>query len=81
MSLLCFLMPLFSRPTNEEFEETTKDGGESMLQHFVAIESGSKEEASAFAYKKLKQLFAPFVLRRRKSDVLTQIIPPKVRDT
>ena len=83
MSLLCFLMPLFSQSKggDSSFDEDTKnDGGERMLQHFVSLESSdlSKDDASEAAYKKLKQLFAPFVLRRRKLDVLKQIMPEKV---
>mmetsp|Transcript_64570 Transcript_64570/g.76451 ORF Transcript_64570/g.76451 Transcript_64570/m.76451 type:complete len:634 (-) Transcript_64570:75-1976(-) len=64
MSLLCFLMPLFGGEDN--------DGGEEMIQHFV--EDGLDE-----GYQKLKQLLGPFVLRRRKVDVLHQLLPPKVR--
>ena len=83
MSLLCFLMPLFSRSKggfDYGEEETKNDGGESMLQHFVSLESNdlSKDDANEAAYKKLKQLFAPFVLRRRKVDALKQLLPPKV---
>jgi SWI/SNF-related matrix-associated actin-dependent regulator of chromatin subfamily A containing DEAD/H box 1 len=81
MALLCFLMPLFSRKTTNEFEEEETYKGESMLQHFVSLEgkNAAKEQVSSheFAYRKLKQLFAPFVLRRRKKDVLSQILPPK----
>lgn len=47
-----------------------------MLQHFVSLE-GQKGSSDEAAYRKLKQLFAPFVLRRKKSEVLQQIIPPK----
>ena len=83
MSLLCFLMPLFSRSKggfDYDEDETKNDGGESMLQHFVSLESNdlSKDDANEAAYKKLKQLFAPFVLRRRKDDALKQLLPPKV---
>ena len=46
-----------------------------MLEHFVSMEGGAD---SAEAYRKLKQLFAPFVLRRKKEDVL-QLLPPKNR--
>lgn len=48
-----------------------------MLQHFVSMQKGDDDHAAAYA--KLKQLFSPFVLRRRKADVLSQILPPKVR--
>jgi SWI/SNF-related matrix-associated actin-dependent regulator of chromatin subfamily A containing DEAD/H box 1 len=76
MSLLCFLMPLFSRKSCDEFDETQgHDGGESMLQYFVSIQKAGTNDVEA--YKKLKQLFSPFVLRRRKQDVLSQILPPK----
>lgn len=77
MSLLCFLMPLFSRKNSDEFDVSQgHDGGESMLQHFVSMQDGAENNDQA-AYKKLKQLFSPFVLRRRKQDVLSQILPPK----
>lgn len=46
-----------------------------MLEHFVSLEGGAD---SVEAYRKLKQLFAPFVLRRKKEDVL-QLLPPKIR--
>jgi SWI/SNF-related matrix-associated actin-dependent regulator of chromatin subfamily A containing DEAD/H box 1 len=75
MSLLCFLMPLFS---HSNFGESVNDGGESMLEHFVTLQ-GKHADGSEKAYKKLKQLFAPFVLRRKKEDVLSQILPPKIR--
>jgi SWI/SNF-related matrix-associated actin-dependent regulator of chromatin subfamily A containing DEAD/H box 1 len=75
MSLLCFLMPLFSRKNSDEFDDTQgHDGGESMLQYFVSIQEDNNDIE---AYRKLKQLFSPFVLRRRKVDVLSQILPPK----
>jgi SWI/SNF-related matrix-associated actin-dependent regulator of chromatin subfamily A containing DEAD/H box 1 len=68
-------MPLFSRKSSDEFDETQgHDGGESMLHYFVSIQEDNNDVE---AYKKLKQLFSPFVLRRRKEDVLSQILPPK----
>lgn len=78
-------MPLFSKSSGGGFdddEETKNDGGESMLQHFVSIEASdmSKDEANEAAYKKLKQLFAPFVLRRQKAQALKQLLPEKVRN-
>lgn len=75
LALLCFLMPLF-RKSNSFDDDDGHDGGESMLQHFISVkvDPGSSEED---AYRKLKQLFAPFVLRRRKQDVLDQVMPPK----
>jgi hypothetical protein len=85
MSLLCFLMPLFSKTKGGNGfdcdEETKNDGGASMLQHFVSLESSNistEGDANEAAYSNLKQLFAPFVLRRKKIDVLSQIMPPKV---
>lgn len=77
MSLLCFLMPLFSRKSTDSFDDTQgHDGGESMLQYFVSMQNGH-DSNDQVAYAKLKQLFSPFVLRRRKQDVLSQILPPK----
>jgi len=86
MSLLCFLMPLFDRKTKsskrkrgyDADEDDDNDGGERMLEYFVHLEGGSLH-GSAAAYRKLKQLFAPFVLRRKKEDVLGQLLPPKTR--
>jgi SWI/SNF-related matrix-associated actin-dependent regulator of chromatin subfamily A containing DEAD/H box 1 len=78
MSLLCFLMPLFSRRGSKlDDDDSNQDGGEGMLQHFVSLEKGATDDHTAYA--KLKQLFSPFVLRRRKKDVLSQVLPPKVR--
>jgi SWI/SNF-related matrix-associated actin-dependent regulator 1 of chromatin subfamily A len=82
MSLLCFLMPLFDSKTKsskgfDSDDEKGSDGGERMLEHFVHLEAADGGDAAA--YRKLKQLFAPFVLRRKKSDVLSQIMPPKTR--
>jgi SWI/SNF-related matrix-associated actin-dependent regulator 1 of chromatin subfamily A len=73
-------MPLF-KPTGAEWddEDTKKnDGGARMLEYFVSLEGGKSDEE---AYRKLKQLFAPFVLRRRKEDVLSQALPPKVNQS
>jgi SWI/SNF-related matrix-associated actin-dependent regulator 1 of chromatin subfamily A len=83
MALLCFLMPLFSRKNSHDFgDQKENDGGEAMLQHFVQLEGNARnndnQSLEATAYRKLKQLFAPFVLRRRKQDVLSQILPPKI---
>lgn len=77
MSLLCFLMRLFSRKT-QEFGDEGNDGGARMLQHFVSLDNRGNDDAEA--YRKLKELFAPFVLRRRKQDVLSQIMPPKTHE-
>lgn len=87
MSLLCFLMPLFDSKTKsskrkrgyDNDSDDDNDGGERMLEYFVHLEGGTGADADAKAYRKLKQLFAPFVLRRKKEDVLGQILPPKTR--
>jgi len=80
MSLLCFLMPLFSRKSDSSFDDSREnDGGEGMLEHFVSLEGAKGVSDEAEAYRKLKLLFAPFVLRRKKADVLSQIMPPKER--
>mmetsp|Transcript_30421 Transcript_30421/g.34677 ORF Transcript_30421/g.34677 Transcript_30421/m.34677 type:complete len:1240 (-) Transcript_30421:270-3989(-) len=81
MSLICFLMPLFRTKSSSSWEsedETKNDGGARMLEYFVSLEGGDIKSDRA-AYKKLKQLFAPFVLRRRKEDVLSQALPKKTR--
>ena len=78
MSLLCFLMPLFSRKSQEfGMGDEGNDGGARMLQHFVSMDNKSENDPDT--YRKIKELFAPFVLRRRKDDVLSQVIPPKTR--
>jgi SWI/SNF-related matrix-associated actin-dependent regulator 1 of chromatin subfamily A len=78
LNMLCFLMPLFSQGTKSFDDEGNESIGDRMLQHFVD-EKRQVEGDEESAYKKLKQLFAPFVLRRKKDDVLHQIIPPKER--
>lgn len=77
LNMLSFIMPLFSK-AGSPFEETD-NYTEQMLKHFVdeKAEQGDEE----MAYKKLKQLFAPFVLRRRKDDVIAQMLPKKERKT
>jgi len=78
LNMLSFIMPLFSR-AGQSFDE--KDNyAEQMLKHFVdeKLEEGDDQEN---AYKKLKQLFAPFVLRRKKADVISQLLPSKERRT
>jgi len=83
MSLLCFLMPLFSREASTFDEDDKNDGGARMLEYFVRLEASDKCANSTVskedAYRKLKQLLAPFVLRRRKDEVLGQWLPPKRR--
>jgi len=78
LNMLCFIMPLFSKGSDSLDEEGVDNVGDRMLQHFVDAEmakSGDEESA----YRKLKQLFAPFVLRRKKNDVIAQLLPPKER--
>jgi len=81
LNMLCFLMPLFSRAkAADSFDEESRDitASEEMLKHFVDQQSeGSGDDAAA--YRKLKHLFAPFVLRRKKAEVLAQLIPAKRR--
>lgn len=83
LNMLCFIMPLFSQGSGggaDSFDEenSTASVSERMLQHFVE-EKTMEQEDEGRAYKKLKQLFAPFVLRRKKSDVIAQLLPPKKR--
>eukprot|EP00557_Chaetoceros_sp_GSL56_P008894 CAMPEP_0176504702 /NCGR_PEP_ID=MMETSP0200_2-20121128/16084_1 /TAXON_ID=947934 /ORGANISM="Chaetoceros sp., Strain GSL56" /LENGTH=1147 /DNA_ID=CAMNT_0017904171 /DNA_START=49 /DNA_END=3492 /DNA_ORIENTATION=+ len=84
MSLLCFLMPLFSREASMFDEDGNNDGGAIMLEYFVRLEAIDKKQGNVHisqeeAYARLKQLLAPFVLRRRKDEVLGQWLPPKNR--
>jgi SWI/SNF-related matrix-associated actin-dependent regulator of chromatin subfamily A containing DEAD/H box 1 len=78
LNMLSFLMPLFSRPGSQEFGEETSIVDD-LLEHFVEDDQGGERDKSE-VYKKLKQVFAPFVLRRKKDDVLTQMLPPKQRE-
>ncbi len=76
-------MPLFSREASIFDEDDKNDGGARMLEYFVRLEATGESANSAVskedAYKKLKQLLAPFVLRRRKVEVLGQWLPQKRR--
>jgi SWI/SNF-related matrix-associated actin-dependent regulator 1 of chromatin subfamily A len=76
LNMLCFIMPLFSRGRGSMDGEDNV--GDRMLQYFVD-EKGRNSGDEQMAYKKLKQLFAPFVLRRKKIDVISQLLPPKER--
>lgn len=79
-------MPLFETPSTGGFddEDSSNDGGARMLEYFVRIEAAEsgtnsmKNISEEDSYKKLKQLLAPFVLRRIKNEVMDQILPPKV---
>mmetsp|Transcript_14588 Transcript_14588/g.35477 ORF Transcript_14588/g.35477 Transcript_14588/m.35477 type:complete len:1202 (+) Transcript_14588:225-3830(+) len=77
LNMLSFLMPLFSRPGGLGSGEETSIVDD-LLEHFVDEKKG--EDGDSEAYRKLKQLFAPFVLRRKKDDVLSQVLPPKQRE-
>jgi SWI/SNF-related matrix-associated actin-dependent regulator of chromatin subfamily A containing DEAD/H box 1 len=81
LNMLCFIMPLFSKGSesldHDDADENTSVG-DRMLQHFVDAEK-EKSGDEHVAYAKLKQLFAPFVLRRKKEDVIAQLLPPKTR--
>lgn len=83
MSLLCFLMPLFSREASSFDEDNKNDGGARMLEYFVRLEATDKRTNKAVSqeesYRKLKHLLAPFVLRRCKDEVLGQWLPAKKR--
>lgn len=77
-------MPLFTREASGFDDENGNDGGARMLEHFVRIEllkdsksSSNQRITQEQAYAKLKQLLAPFVLRRSKDLVLPQWLPPK----
>lgn len=77
LNMLCFIMPLFSKGS-ENMDEGVDNVGDRMLQHFVDAEMEQNGDEQV-AYKKLKQLFAPFVLRRKKEDVISQLLPAKER--
>ena len=81
-------MPLFTNEASGFDDENGNDGGARMLEHFVRIEllkdnknSTNKQITQEQAYAKLKQLLAPFVLRRTKDEVLPQWLPPKKKQT
>ena len=71
------------------FNDEKSDGGAVLLEQiaaaedsFKALRKDAKTESLKMeeerVYHKLKQMLAPFVLRRRKADVLSQALPPKV---
>ncbi|GMI00115.1 hypothetical protein TrVE_jg570 [Triparma verrucosa] len=79
MSLLCFLMPFFKKPKGggwDDEKEVSNDGGARMLSYFVELSKGGGD-AKKDAYEKLKNLMAPFVLRRKKEVALKQMLPSK----
>jgi SWI/SNF-related matrix-associated actin-dependent regulator of chromatin subfamily A containing DEAD/H box 1 len=77
--MLSFIMPLFSRGGYSFDDENDKENySEQMLKHFVDVKSEGDDDHEK-AYRKLKQLFAPFVLRRKKEEVISQLLPPKER--
>jgi SWI/SNF-related matrix-associated actin-dependent regulator 1 of chromatin subfamily A len=77
LNMLSFIMPLFSR-SSKNFDDEKGNYSEQMLKHFVDEKSDHADERDEQeAYRKLKQLFAPFVLRRKKNDVIAQLLPPK----
>jgi len=89
ISLLCFLMPALFRvsfTSNDSFGDKDSSA-QGLLDFFVqefnkeqeAHEKSNKKDADNRAYDKLKQLLGPFVLRRCKLDVLSQLLPPKKR--
>ena len=79
-SLLCFLMPIFAElQSASNNHDDPASCAERMLQHLVQEDTTTTTTDERTAYEKLKQLFAPFVLRRRKEQVLHQIMPPKER--
>jgi SWI/SNF-related matrix-associated actin-dependent regulator of chromatin subfamily A containing DEAD/H box 1 len=81
--MLSFIMPLFSRSgsSRDDRDDNDKDTYTvQMLKHFVDQKSAMGDDHRN-AYAKLKQLFAPFVLRRKKDEVLGQLLPPKDRKT
>jgi len=64
MSLLCFLMPLFTKEASGFDDENGNDGGARMLEHFVRIDTNkniNKAVTQEEAYAKLKQLIAPLL--------------------
>ena len=80
-------MPLFTQESTMD-EDDARNGGNHMLEYFVRLESANGKGSTSLskndkgseenAYRKLKQLFSPFVLRRTKNTVLQQMMPPKV---
>jgi SWI/SNF-related matrix-associated actin-dependent regulator 1 of chromatin subfamily A len=71
-------MPFFSQ--GQSIDDEKENYAEQMLKHFVD-EKLEGEDDQERAYKKLKTLFAPFVLRRKKNDVISQMLPAKERKT
>ncbi|KAG7363574.1 SNF2 family helicase [Nitzschia inconspicua] len=77
LNMLSFIMPLFSRSSSSLDDDNDKGSyTEQMLKHFVDEKLEGQDDHEK-AYSKLKQLFAPFVLRRKKDEVIAQLLPPK----
>lgn len=79
LALLCFLMPLFQ----SRGEEMNNDGGVKLLEQITKSDRSSKTSSKTNTeeervYKNLKQLLAPFILRRKKDHVVGQALPPKI---
>jgi SWI/SNF-related matrix-associated actin-dependent regulator 1 of chromatin subfamily A len=84
VSLLCFLMPVFADAGSRgsaESDDNSKDCA--MIEYFRSLESNAKggksNTDSTSMIQQLKQLLAPFILRRKKDDVMSQLIPPKTK--
>lgn len=84
VSLLCFLMPLFSdagSKNSDDINDNSKDCA--MIEYFRSLESKANTDKNnatcTTMIQQLKQLLAPFILRRKKDDVMSQLIPPKTR--
>ena len=90
MALLCFLMKgLFKKKRKQGHDDgnDADDGGAGMLTHFIRdMKHGTegfkpdRQTTDATAYRDLRKLMAPFILRRKKANVLSQILPPKTTE-
>jgi SWI/SNF-related matrix-associated actin-dependent regulator 1 of chromatin subfamily A len=73
-------MPLFQT----RGDDVANDGGVKLLEQITKSSRNGKKKLNGFiteedrVYGDLKQLLAPFILRRRKVDVIRQALPPKI---
>jgi SNF2 family DNA or RNA helicase len=83
VALLCFLMPIFAEAGSSSGWDDNDSKDSRMIEYFRRLESTSKGSKSKSEntpmIKQLKQLLAPFILRRKKDDVMNQMLPPKMR--
>jgi len=77
-------MPIFADTgSRASFERDDDSKTSALIEYFKSFESkakvGKDNPENTSMIQQLKQLLAPFILRRKKEDVMSQLIPPKTR--